>query len=393
MTNRRQFNIVNRNLQFLREGKTGGNQPFGGIPVILGGDFQQCLPVVPRGSRADIVSASLQHSEIWPILNVFTLHQNMRLDATTGRGKKLAYWLRVISYRDEYFGSIPLPGCLSRTSSLDYFLDCIYPPTLLEASIKDPTFFSARAILTPRNDSVHNLNSMMLARFPGRAFTLFANDSVPPTDGDIVPKTAEITPEFLNSINGSGLPLAHLQIKIGAPVMVLRNIRPEEGLCNGTRCTIVAFNKGCIKVRLAEKKWAHDPIRLIFPCTLTSTRSELPFELYRYQFPIRLAFAMTINKSQGQSLDFVGIDLRSQVFSHGQLYVAFSRTTNANNVHVLLSEDNIGDKVDNVVYPEVLQAFPLPEVQSISVSSDTQSSCGSDCPISSDDDDDDIHFP
>lgn len=66
---------------------------------------------------------------------------------------------------------------------------------------------------------------------------------------------------------------------------------------------------------------------------------------------------MTINKAQAQSLSHVGIDLRHQPFNHGQLYVALSRTTNADNVSVLLSSDNPLGEVDNVAYPEVLQAF------------------------------------
>ena len=76
--------------------------------------------------------------------------------------------------------------------------------------------------------------------------------------------------------------------------------------------------------------------------------------LTRRQFPIRLCFAMTVNKSQGQSLKNVGLDLRSPVFTHGQLYVALSRTTNVNNLTVLLP-DHAKGKTANIVYPEVLQ--------------------------------------
>ena len=86
---------------------------------------------------------------------------------------------------------------------------------------------------------------------------------------------------------------------------------------------------------------------------LSTTEGELPFILSRKQFPIRLCFAMTINKAQGQSLDMVGIDLRVPVFTHGQLYVALSRAINVNQIAVLLSSTGDGSTV-NVVYPEVL---------------------------------------
>jgi ATP-dependent DNA helicase PIF1 len=61
--------------------------------------------------------------------------------------------------------------------------------------------------------------------------------------------------------------------------------------------------------------------------SLSPTDSDLPFTLNRMQFPVLLAFAVTINKSQGQTFDRVGILLEEPVFSHGQLYVAFSRAT------------------------------------------------------------------
>ncbi|KAG5530927.1 hypothetical protein RHGRI_025763 [Rhododendron griersonianum] len=73
----------------------------------------------------------------------------------------------------------------------------------------------------------------------------------------------------------------------------------------------------------------------------------------RRQFPVRLAYAMTINKSQGQSVKFVGVDLRTPVFSHGQLYVALSRCTSFDRITVLLPEEET-DSTTNIVYPEVL---------------------------------------
>uniref|UniRef100_A0A1I7XY17 UvrD_C_2 domain-containing protein n=1 Tax=Steinernema glaseri TaxID=37863 RepID=A0A1I7XY17_9BILA len=62
----------------------------------------------------------------------------------------------------------------------------------------------------------------------------------------------------------------------------------------------------------------------------------LPFKMARHQFPVRPGFAMTINKSQGQTFDHVGIDLEQEVFGHGQLYVAFSRATSATGVRIIM---------------------------------------------------------
>ncbi|KAI5892326.1 uncharacterized protein SCHCODRAFT_02469817, partial [Schizophyllum commune H4-8] len=62
---------------------------------------------------------------------------------------------------------------------------------------------------------------------------------------------------------------------------------------------------------------------------------------------------VSINKSQGQSVRYVGIDLRSPVFSHGQLYVALSRATSQERVKVLLSADSVEDRTLNIVYSEI----------------------------------------
>ncbi|KAL7265439.1 hypothetical protein ACSBR1_003255 [Camellia fascicularis] len=79
----------------------------------------------------------------------------------------------------------------------------------------------------------------------------------------------------------------------------------------------------------------------------------MPFRMTRRQFPVRLAYVLTINKSQGQSVKFVGVDLRTPVFSHGQLYVALSRCTSFDRISVLLPNDE-PDSTTNIVYPEIL---------------------------------------
>jgi hypothetical protein len=96
-------------------------------------------------------------------------------------------------------------------------------------------------------------------------------------------------------------------------------------------------------------------LRTIPRIKLTSGDADLSFTLCRKQFPVRLCFAMTINKSQGQSFETIGLDLRSPVFSHGQFYVAVSRVTSAAGLSVLLPEN--ATTTSNIVYPEVLQGI------------------------------------
>jgi ATP-dependent DNA helicase PIF1 len=88
--------------------------------------------------------------------------------------------------------------------------------------------------------------------------------------------------------------------------------------------------------------------------TLQPFNEDLSFTLSCQQFPVCLAFSMTINKSQGQSLHHVSIDLRESVFSHSQLYVALSQCTSSNHIKVLLPDGATTTNVTNVVYPEAL---------------------------------------
>ena len=83
-----------------------------------------------------------------------------------------------------------------------------------------------------------------------------------------------------------------------------------------------------------------------------------PFQMQRKQFPIRLAFGITCNKSHGQSLSACGIHLDRPFFSHGQLYVALSRVGNPKNMRIMARnscfEGYEGYYTDNVVFSEVL---------------------------------------
>ena len=125
--------------------------------------------------------------------------------------------------------------------------------------------------------------------------------------------------------------------------MLLRNINPAEGLCNGTRLTLLEGKTHCLKVRINGGDF-DGKIHVLYRMFHESQESDFPYKLFRLQFPVRLAFAMTINEVQGQSLEHQGIDLHRPVFTHGQLHAAMSRATNVENISVLLDERTTGDK-------------------------------------------------
>ena len=89
--------------------------------------------------------------------------------------------------------------------------------------------------------------------------------------------------------------------------------------------------------------------------TLSSSCTKFAFSLHCQQFPVWLAFAISINKAQGQLVKTVGLDLWVPVFSHGQLYVALSCATSSSCIKALLSVRATGLRTTNVVYPEIFR--------------------------------------
>lgn len=194
------------------------------------------------------------------------------------------------------------------------------------------------------------MNMELLVRFAGEDHEIFSEDAADGNDND----GFEMSSKNLQQLETAGLPSSKLHLKLGAPVMLLRNIDQPGGLNNGSRLILTRIGRYNLEGRLLGGD--HDgELKIIPRIPLTSVQGELPFILTRRQFPVRLCFAMTINKSQGQSLNTVGLDLRLPLFCHGHLYVALSRVTDVSRMTVLLSEQS-GGKTENVVYPEVLDA-------------------------------------
>ena len=95
----------------------------------------------------------------------------------------------------------------------------------------------------------------------------------------------------------AGFPPHSLRLKIGMPVMAIRNLSPSQGIANGTRMVIEKLLPYTIKVKLLTGARAGS-IVMIPRTTFISKDNELPFKLQRRQYPIKPAWAMTINKAQ-----------------------------------------------------------------------------------------------
>ncbi|XP_027169322.1 uncharacterized protein LOC113769035 [Coffea eugenioides] len=155
------------------------NLLFGGKTVVFGGDFRQTLPVVTKGYKEDIISASLVMSPIWQQLTKLRLKENMRRS-----DKNFSDFLLRIGNGTEisnYMNEIKIPAPINLpfvhdTSSVETLVNMVFPDMVAFSS--DPSSIVNRAILMTRNDFVHEINDMLINKFPGPQKTYLSFDEV-----------------------------------------------------------------------------------------------------------------------------------------------------------------------------------------------------------------------
>ena len=355
------LDTIDRSLRDLRDVR---DRPFGGVTVVLAGDWRQILPVVRNGTgRATVVGLTLKKSSLWSDVRTFNLRRNMRVEGDDPSAEEFRNFLlsvgdgsRNLSVSDDGGYLMPLPRgfVLADKHQPSDLADFVYPDIRERAGeSRYPLWLSERSVICGTNHEVATYNEILMQRLAGEARTYISSDEPRMQEGHVGPAPPV---SFLNSLDPSGVPPHKLSLKVGSPVTLMRNLDFANGDCNGTRYVIVSLNERSIvcETTLNPRR------RVVFYRIKFEVKEDsCPVPFMRYQFPVRPSFAMTANKAQGQTLKTVGVSLLRSFFSHGQLYVALSRVRDRDGLRVLLpfheETENSGDPViDNVVFTEVL---------------------------------------
>jgi hypothetical protein len=319
--------------------------PFGGLLVVFSGDLRQTLPKLQHGRRGQIANLCFTRSKLFSSFKIMKLQENMRLN-NSGYGNFADYLVQTgngLPASDD--GCVNIPEYVKMNDNLEDLFKFVYGEDL---NVLNHQQLSESAILAPLNASVRDLNGMALGQLRGDAKLYLSTDDELDGAGNVI---TDLPPEVLNNMYRPGLPVHNLTLKVKALVMCMRNMSRE--VCNGTKLQVQKLHQNLIDCTILTGPATGSAISLP-RITLTDKSSPDTVILRRKQFPVSLAYAMTIDKSQGQSLQRVGIALNTPCFAHGQLYTALSRSRDPCSLAIYVPEGNIsGRRVKNVVWKEV----------------------------------------
>ena len=172
------------------------------------------------------------------------------------------------------------------------------------------------------------------------------------TENPLSPYAAQFEVANLNALTPTSMPAHHLHLKVGA-IIVLINLNTNKSLCNGTRLIIHRLNDNLIEAETISG--SNQGVAVVISRTRTQYKDKHPdgVSFLRFQFPVRIAFSMTITKAQGQTCERLGIDFSDEPFAHGQLYTALSRCTSSTFIRVF-APNKPRDKDGNVLIQNVV---------------------------------------
>ena len=203
-------------------------------------------------------------------MRVHYLHQNMHL----GQDPECDQWAQRLLEIGVTNKEVELPQHMCCGDDIESLVTSIYGDLLdphRNEELPDQYFLN-HTILTPRNVEVHELNSTILNQVSGDKRVCLSMDSVSDREYEYIPM------EVLNSLDPSGFPLDKLEVKNGAPLMLLRNLDPIHGLYNGTQLRLLRSTQHVLECHVLNENGNND-IVLIPRITLSVNEDEYPIPL------------------------------------------------------------------------------------------------------------------
>jgi ATP-dependent DNA helicase PIF1 len=183
--------------------------------------------------------------------------------------------------------------------SLKGLIQTIYPDH--RCHFGDATYLMQRNILAPKNNNVDEVNNAILESLSEESHTYLSANSLAPTEEGVsvaigVSMDSLYPMEILNTLRFSSIASHELQLKVGVPILLLRNINQSIGLCNGTRLIVKRLGQRVIEVEIITGNNVGKHV-FIPHIIMSPSETDWPFVLCRHQFLVRVAFVITINKS------------------------------------------------------------------------------------------------
>ena len=273
-------------------------KPFGGKVVVFLGDFKQLLPVAPGIRR----SPTVKNCSWWSQVRTFQLTKNYR----AARNPRFAAALERIGNGSVAAVTVPESSRLSNVSDL---ISKVYGSDMTTVPRHN------NMILSLKLEECRVINELCLNMLPDTGLQAHAFDDVKDNRNSSL-----YTDEYIASLHLNGVPPASLLLKINGRYMITKNYDVARGVVNGTLIEMLQYSRHIVQVKLLTGTQKGRIIQLP-RCSshVSQENSGLPFAFSRVQFPIMPAYCVSVHKSQGQTLDNVGLWIDQDCFAHGQL--------------------------------------------------------------------------
>ena len=344
--------------------------PFGNIPILFVGDLLQLPPVIP-GSSASVAQRMITRCNWWNSIVLFGLFQPMRslninwteylINVGNGNNGDLRFWKDL----KNRFG-IKITRCFKEAVSF-----------YLEGIDMKKQFPLAIQWISSTNKFVDSTNEYFFCKrseYVNAGGKIFAyNEIKTELDKSDIANNLDDSEkfEFIKNMHHKDIPDSTMRFQVGEPVCVLRNLNTQKGIVKNKRCWVKTVMKYSVLVEFEDGSSYTIP-RIKFSGVTNG------IHFVRTQVPLKPIFAGTVHKSQGMTLTKGVIDLRSDLWEHGQLYVAFSRFKDPRNICILLPELTEDTKEDPA---SELIISPVAEESIVRLVQDIEEKCQKSCNI------------